>query len=795
MSPSPRGIFGDPEDPRLSALFKQLRAAGPPRLQLDVGRGPGEYTSTRDLLAALLRSLVAREIAREAGRGSLFSLIPPISSRRRLREEVGRVLEAGPSPGGRSSRKALLQRLSAPGRSGLWARCAAFLEESKALDPSSSFRELVEGRLLYLRRDRAEAEKIFRRLAQSEESGIRYLARMDLVSLLLESRRFEEARAISSDPKIYGPHGRMPLRHAMASFLLGDSEGGLRSMALLKRKTRENLEALRELRVFLLNHRGPFARLLRRSRWLREELGRAAPRLFSASLAAELGKPVPMGASRLRGAIGMLEELRGGNLEAALSRLASFLDADLAVWCPLEGEPPRLRVGALAGEESFLAAARERIPVFSAAAAEPSHPTRAALREMRPVPRLFLEESERKGLLGFPRSRAQLLLPVRKGRGEPGGLLLFEAGYLLAPTSEELFFAEELARRWIPLPAAGEHAAAPVAPKGRSQPRLDSFPDFAKRRFGIPIDLRLSGRALRAILPDLAVAAGGHSPILLVGESGCGKEVLARYAHFESPLREGPFIAFNCNAVPSELVESELFGHVRGAFTGAERDRVGLFEVAQGGTLLLDEIGDLKPEVQGKLLRVLQEGTFRRVGEAKENRFGGRVIAATHRILQAAIQRGEFREDLFHRLNRFAFSIPPLRGRRDEILPLSRLLLRRFAEEEGREEVELLPEAEGWLWRQEWPGNVRALENFVYKLALFYPGERVGESEMVETAKKFDLVLAEKINPREATADLVRMALESAPPFDGRPNVSRAAQLLGWDRTTLKAKMDALGVD
>jgi DNA-binding NtrC family response regulator len=201
-----------------------------------------------------------------------------------------------------------------------------------------------------------------------------------------------------------------------------------------------------------------------------------------------------------------------------------------------------------------------------------------------------------------------------------------------------------------------------------------------------------------------------EATVLLTGESGTGKEVLARAIHAHSPRRGGPFVGVNCGALPGELLESELFGHVRGAFTGAVRERAGRFEVAAGGTLFLDEVADLPVQLQVKLLRVLQERTFERVGESQSRRTDARIIAATNIDLRRAVQEGRFREDLFYRLRVVPIEIPPLRERREDAEPLATYLLARVAARQGRA-LRFSPDALRALLDYGWPGNVREMEN------------------------------------------------------------------------------------
>jgi transcriptional regulator with GAF, ATPase, and Fis domain len=224
--------------------------------------------------------------------------------------------------------------------------------------------------------------------------------------------------------------------------------------------------------------------------------------------------------------------------------------------------------------------------------------------------------------------------------------------------------------------------------------------------FGLVGRSEAMGRVFRL----LDVLQHSEATVLIAGESGTGKEVTARVVHAQSPRRGGPFVAVNAAALPGELLESELFGHVKGAFTGATRDRPGRFETASSGTLFLDEVGDLPLHLQVKLLRVLQEHTYERVGEDAPRRTGARIIAATNRDLRQAVARGAFREDLFYRLRVFPIELPPLRARREDVEPIARLLLSSVCARTGRA-VQFSPDALRTLLSYEWPGNVRELEN------------------------------------------------------------------------------------
>ncbi len=238
-----------------------------------------------------------------------------------------------------------------------------------------------------------------------------------------------------------------------------------------------------------------------------------------------------------------------------------------------------------------------------------------------------------------------------------------------------------------------------------------------------------SSKAIRDTVTLIRQVAAHDSSVLILGESGTGKEVAARAIHDASPRRNRPFVAINCGAIPAELLESELFGHEKGAFTGAVTARKGRFEIAEGGTLFLDEIGDMSMTMQVKLLRVLQERVFERVGNHVPMRCNVRIVAATHRNLEQSIARGTFREDLFYRLNVFPIEMPALRARIED-LPL---LVREFSRQniaEGRGRLQLSAPAFGALMHYAWPGNVRELCNLVERLSILYPSTLIGVGEL-----------------------------------------------------------------
>jgi DNA-binding NtrC family response regulator len=297
-----------------------------------------------------------------------------------------------------------------------------------------------------------------------------------------------------------------------------------------------------------------------------------------------------------------------------------------------------------------------------------------------------------------------------------------------------------------------------------------------------------------------------EATVLLTGESGTGKEVVAHAIHARSPRREGAFVAVNCGALPGELLESELFGHVRGAFTGAVRDRAGRFEAAAGGTLFLDEVADLPLHLQVKLLRVLQERTFERVGESHSRTSDARIVAATNTDLRRAVQEGRFREDLYYRLRVVPIEIPPLRERREDIEPLATFLLARVGARQGRA-LRFSPDVLRLLLKHSWPGNVRELENALeYAVAVCkgqtilpedLPGETredLRESAEPQAPRRGETATARDRPRRPSEADIldaarIRGALEAS-----RWRRHEASQILGISRTTLWRRMRELGL-
>ena len=289
-------------------------------------------------------------------------------------------------------------------------------------------------------------------------------------------------------------------------------------------------------------------------------------------------------------------------------------------------------------------------------------------------------------------------------------------------------------------------------------------------------------------------AAPSNSRVLITGENGSGKEVVARTLHRMSHRAEAPFVDVNCAAIPEELIESELFGHRKGAFTGAIEDRKGKFELADGGSLFLDEIGDMSVKTQAKVLRVLQEQTFQRVGAQQSIQVDVRVIAATNKNLESEIARGTFRSDLFYRLNVIPIDVPPLRSRGNDIVLLAEHFLRRFAAETGAPRKRLSAGAATKLKAYQWPGNVRELRNVAERLAILLPTDAIGpEDVQLGTGNAAPTPIAQNLPLKDARDEFEKQyILGRLREFAG--NVSRTAEALGVERSNLYRKLHAYGI-
>jgi sigma-54 specific flagellar transcriptional regulator A len=366
-----------------------------------------------------------------------------------------------------------------------------------------------------------------------------------------------------------------------------------------------------------------------------------------------------------------------------------------------------------------------------------------------------------------------------------------------------------IARVSLPPRFADVHAALQQASMYRDGRHLSGRP----RSLELFRNLVGGSAAIRTVRKLIDQVAGTDASVLLLGESGTGKEVVARHIHYQSNRRYKPFVPVNCGAIPSELLESELFGHEKGAFTGAVSARRGRFEMANGGTLFLDEIGDMPLAMQVKLLRVLQERTFERVGSNRSVVSDVRIIAATHSDLERAIAEGDFREDLYYRLNVFPVDMPPLRERAEDLPLLVSDLINRI-EHEQRGSIRLTPQALASLCAYSWPGNVRELANLMERLVILYPYGVVDvhdlphkyqlDSSMREKTARSGASLSampdssqtlprEGLNLRDHLTRLERALIKQAlDEADGV--VAHAAKRLCMGRTTLVEKMKKLQI-
>ncbi|MGB7026715.1 MAG: sigma-54 dependent transcriptional regulator, partial [Candidatus Acidiferrum sp.] len=300
---------------------------------------------------------------------------------------------------------------------------------------------------------------------------------------------------------------------------------------------------------------------------------------------------------------------------------------------------------------------------------------------------------------------------------------------------------------------------------------------------------------MKALRQQIAVTAPTNGRVLIYGESGTGKELVSHALHAASLRSKGPFVEVNCAAIPEELIESELFGHIKGSFTGATEDKVGKFQKADGGTLFLDEIGDMSLRTQSKVLRVLEEQRFEPVGSSQTITVDARVIAATNKNLEQEITRGAFRQDLFYRLNVIPFFVPPLRERKEDIPTLARYFLDEFSSAYGKKTRELSTAAMDILVRYPWPGNVRELRNLVERLVIVCPQARI---EAHHLPPELFRGVSESPQQPYSTLHEARSAYEREFILrklqEHRWNMTQTASALGLERSHLYRKMKSLGI-
>ncbi len=304
-------------------------------------------------------------------------------------------------------------------------------------------------------------------------------------------------------------------------------------------------------------------------------------------------------------------------------------------------------------------------------------------------------------------------------------------------------------------------------------------------RFG---DLIGQSEEMREIYATIEAAAPSTASILIVGESGTGKELVARAIHNKSGRKKGPFVAINCAAFPREILENELFGHEKGAFTGALNEKPGCFELADGGTLFLDEVAEMEPDIQVKLLRALEERTFRRLGGKKEISVDIRVVAATNKNIQKAIEDGDLRDDLYHRLAVIPLFLPPLRDRRGDVSVLAETFLRRYSDENGKEVEGFAPETLQFINEYRWPGNVRELKNAIERALILARGPRITLADL----RAHELISSEDREIRIPVGTSLEQAdrtliLKTFSFVNG--DHQKAATLLGMDEDRLRVEL------
>ena len=391
-------------------------------------------------------------------------------------------------------------------------------------------------------------------------------------------------------------------------------------------------------------------------------------------------------------------------------------------------------------------------------------------------------------------ARSAVRVPLPLGTGVFGSLF-FAAREVDRFAEDDIDFARRIADH-LALALSHQHLAEAAATAARLEAQVATLTRELEARGGVR---RVVGHSKqwKDVLAQATRVAHTETTVLLTGESGTGKEVVARFLHHASRRNHGPFMAINCAALPDQLLESELFGHERGAFTGAVAMKPGRIEQAAGGVLFLDEVGEMAPTVQAKLLRVLEEREFMRLGSTRVMRADIRVIAATNRDLHTAIQRGEFREDLYYRLGVFEIHLPPLRDRLDDIIELAEMFLAEIGETIGRPAAGISRDAKDQLLAYGWPGNVRELRNAIERAVILADGGHIRGEHLPVTSQRLALqapssgtLAAGAMNLGEIERSLVVNALAQA-----RYNKTRAAKLLGLTRAQLYSRIEKYGLE
>jgi transcriptional regulator with GAF, ATPase, and Fis domain len=402
--------------------------------------------------------------------------------------------------------------------------------------------------------------------------------------------------------------------------------------------------------------------------------------------------------------------------------------------------------------------------------------------------------------------RSLLRLPLGRGAQRYGSLLLsaFTPGRFTREHAQRLELVAELLSLSVAHQRLAEEAGRAAAAQERAS-RLEERVEALSHELEASRPHRALGRSplWKEVLRLATKVAPTETTVLLTGESGTGKEVVARFLHRSSPRSGGPFVALNCAAIPEQLLESELFGHERGAFTGAHSTRPGKLEQASGGVLFLDEVGEMSPAVQAKFLRVLQEREFQRLGGTRTLPANARVLAATNRDLKLALAQGRFREDLYYRLAVFELALPPLRERRDDILLLVSAFLDELGRSMGRSAAGVSDDARTTLLEYAWPGNVRELENAIERAIILCDGGLITSEHLPFTlrAHKPASAASPAFAPGPSHASAAPLSLDAAEremivqalARTGN-NKSKAARLLGLTRAQLRSRIDKHGL-
>jgi len=330
-----------------------------------------------------------------------------------------------------------------------------------------------------------------------------------------------------------------------------------------------------------------------------------------------------------------------------------------------------------------------------------------------------------------------------------------------------------------------------VVESGINRTNTEFFKEEEKKKYDFS-SITGESEKMRDVFELIKQVAPSKTNVLIMGESGTGKELVASAIHYHSERREGLFIKLNCGALSQNLVESELFGHVKGAFTGAVRDKKGRFSLADNGTLFLDEVGELELSTQVKLLRVIQEGEFERVGSEKTSRVDVRIIAATNRDLKCEVKEGRFREDLFYRLNVIAINLPPLREREEDVLMIADYFLRKFSKEYGKKIIGIDEKVREYFLRYEWPGNVRELQNVMERAVVLCRGDMIDlsliPSDIKESGVNLSYLMGKNRGLTEILEEIEKNIIYEALEKNNWVQ-TRTAKKLGITRSALQYKM------